>query len=309
MKSQKEIIIGSGLSSFVYFKNNIKKKIKILTNSDARVIKSKNFYEYDSIGGNSNIWGGYLNYKRHKQFLKNQNYKRFFKGKILFINKIFSDKSKYSNTYCVSNSKNKIFRIKKSFFNNQLISKRVESINIRKKNLKIIFDNGNSIKANKIVLCVGNLNLIKLMFASGWINSSDTISYDDGQCSYVLDLFNNNKSDYYIPMPINQILKKLIFNKSLSYKLIDKTFILQKFSNITKNHKISCEEVLKMKANKIRYFLSNHIANLRINNIPVRNFIKYKSKKIDIFCSGALKKYFPGPVIQDLIFDIVNRKK
>ena len=43
MKSQKEIIIGSGLSSFVYFKNNIKKKIKILTNSDARVIKAKTF--------------------------------------------------------------------------------------------------------------------------------------------------------------------------------------------------------------------------------------------------------------------------
>ena len=43
MKSQKEIIIGSGLSSFVYFKKNIKKKIKILTNSDARVIKAKTF--------------------------------------------------------------------------------------------------------------------------------------------------------------------------------------------------------------------------------------------------------------------------
>lgn len=309
MKSLKEIIIGSGLSSFIYFKNNIKNKVKILTNSDSEVIKSKNFYEYDSIGGNSNIWGGYLNYKRHKQFLKNHDYKNFFKKKTFFINKIFSDKSKYSNTYCVSNSKKKIFRIKESFFNNQLIAKRVKSINIEKNSLKILFNNNKSIKVNKIVLCVGNLNLIKLMFASGWIQEKDIISYDDGACNYVLDLFKKNESNYYIPMPINQIFKKLIFNKSLNYKLVDRTFILQKFSNITKNHKNSCEEILNMKTNKIRYFLSNHIVNLRINNTPVRNFIKRKSKKIDVFCTGALKRYFPGPVIQDLIFDIVNRKK
>ena len=63
-----------------------------------------------------------------------------------------------------------------------------------------------------------------------------------------------------------------------------------------------------MKNKKIRYFLSNHVANLRINNIPVRKFINQKSSKIKVFCSGTVKKYIAGPVIQDLIFDIVNNK-
>lgn len=309
MKTKKEIIVGSGISSFIYFKNNQRRKFKIYSSFDENIIKSENFYEYDSIGGNSNIWGGYLNYKKHKQFLKNQNYKRFFKKKIFFLNKIFGEKSKHSNTLCISNEKKEVFRVKKSFFNKQLISKKVESINVEKKYLEIILNKKKSIKVDKAVLCVGNLNLIKLMFASGWIKNEDIISYDDGRCNYVLDIFNNNKLNYYIPMPLSQILEKLIFNKSSNYKLVTKTLILQKFSNVSKKYKITCKKLLNMKTNKLRYFLSNHIANLRVNNIPVRNFIKLKTKKIDVFCSGALKKYFPGPVIQDLIFDIVNNNK
>ena len=115
-----------------------------------------------------------------------------------------------------------------------------------------------------------NLNLIKLMFASGWIKNEDIISYDDGTCNYVLDIFNNDKLNYYIPMPLSQILEKLIFNKSSNYKLVTKTLILQKFSNASKKYKITCKKLLNMKTNKLRYFLSNHIANLRVNNIPVR---------------------------------------
>ena len=43
-----------------------------------------------------------------------------------------------------------------------------------------------------------------------------------------------------------------------------------------------------------------------INNIPIRKFIKRKTNKIDIYCSGTVKKYLPGPVVQDLIFDILT---
>ena len=50
------------------------------------------------------------------------------------------------------------------------------------------------------------------------------------------------------------------------------------------------------------------ITNLRINNIPIRKFIHQKSKRIDVYCSGTVKKYLPGPIVQDLIFDIINNK-
>ena len=107
-------------------------------------------------------------------------------------------------------------------------------------------------------------------------------------------------------MPILYIFEKLITKKSKNYKLIKSSFILQKFSPSTQNVKILCGDLMKMQSFKLRFFLSNHIANLRINNIPIRNFIFQKSKKINIFCSGTVKKYIPGPVIQDLIFDIAK---
>ena len=63
-----------------------------------------------------------------------------------------------------------------------------------------------------------------------------------------------------------------------------------------------------MNKRKIRYFLSNHIVNIKINNIPIRKFVNQRSKKINVFCSGTLKKYLPGPIIQDLIFDIIKNR-
>ena len=303
----KKLIVGSGISSFIYFQSN-SKKLRVLTSTLNKVLKSNNFYEYDSIGGNSNIWGGYINYKRHRYFLKNYKYKNLFNKKLFFLSKIFIDKSKYTNTYCITNKKKETFRIKKSFFENKLIEKKIKRIDIKNKNINLITDDKKNILTNKLVLCIGNLNLLKLMYESNWLKSNDIISFDDSSCSYVMNFFNNFKSNYYIPMPLFKIVEKLIFKKSKSYKVTGETFILQKFSGSVKNYKLKCDDILKMKKNKLRYFLSNHIANLRVNNIPIRKFIKKKSKKIDVFCSGTVKKYLPGPIIQDLIFDILNNK-
>ena len=63
------LLVGSGISSFVYFKTS-KKKVKVFTSKGNTILKSKNFYENDTLGGNTNIWGGYINYKRHNLFLK-----------------------------------------------------------------------------------------------------------------------------------------------------------------------------------------------------------------------------------------------
>ena len=81
-------IIGSGISSLIYFKNT-KKKIKVFTDTDRKIIQNNNLYEYSGIGGNSNIWGGYINFNKHNKFLKNLNYKNFFKNNLLKVHSIF----------------------------------------------------------------------------------------------------------------------------------------------------------------------------------------------------------------------------
>ena len=71
------VIVGSGISSLI-FTRGLSKKYKVLSSKNNQTVKSKNFYEYDFIGGNSNIWGGYINFKRHKKFLKKKKIQKNF---------------------------------------------------------------------------------------------------------------------------------------------------------------------------------------------------------------------------------------
>ena len=295
------ILLGSGMSSLIYFSFK-KEKLKVVTDDNKKVLKSNNFYEYEALGGNSNIWGGYINFTRHKKFLENRNYSEIFKKKIFEIKKIFSDDSYFTNTYSLVDENQDIFRVKKKNFKNEILFTKIKKINIEKDIIELVSDN-KIYSTKKLTLCIGNLNLIKLLFKSKIINSNDIISFDDGNCTYVPNFLIDNKNDYYIPMPILYVFEKLIMKKSKNYKLIKSSLILQKFSSTSKSIEISCGDLMKMSSFKLRFFLSNHVANLRINNIPVREFILKKSKNINIFCSGTVKKYIPGPVIQDLIFD------
>ena len=300
----KNILLGAGMSSFVYF--NIKKgKPKVLTGDQKKILKSKNFYEFEGLGGNSNIWGGYINFSRHKRFLKNRNYKKLFEKRLFKIQNIFSENSHFSNTCNLVDKNDNIFRIKKENFKNKALLNKVRKINIKKNKIELVSDK-EIYSTETLTLCIGNLNLIKLLYNSEIIDSRDIISFEDGNCTYVPNLLIDKKKNYYIPMPLLYIFEKLFRRKSKNYRSVKSSLILQKFSSKTKNIEISCKELMKMKSYKLRFFLSNHIANLRINNEPVRKFISKKSKKINIFCSGTVNKYIPGPIIQDLIFDIAT---
>ena len=306
MLNIENLLIGSGISSLTYF-NSTKRKISVISNSEFKIVKNKNFYEYDSIGGNTNIWGGYINYKRHNEFLKFKYYKDFIKKKIFFIEKIFDDNSEFKNTRCIVDRNHEILRINKNSFNNKIKNYRVDKILIKKNYLEL-FTNKKNIITKKLTLCIGNLNLIKLLYNSELITDTDLISFDDGRCTYVINFLIDQTNNYYIPMPLKNIFEKLYLKKSESYQMLKSSIILQKFSKSYKKYNVECSDLLKLNDKKIRFFLSNHLTNLRINNTPIRNFIKKKTNKIDIFCSGTLKKYIPGPIVQDIIFDILKNK-
>ena len=64
--------MGSGLSALI---TDLRySKSTIFTNNENKVIRSKRFYEYQNLGGNSNIWGGYINFKRYRYLLNNQEF-------------------------------------------------------------------------------------------------------------------------------------------------------------------------------------------------------------------------------------------
>ncbi len=70
MKFLNYAIVGSGLCSFIA---SLKvKKSSVLTklsHEGSDVTKVLNFYEYNNPGGNTNIWGAYINLHRFKKFL------------------------------------------------------------------------------------------------------------------------------------------------------------------------------------------------------------------------------------------------
>ena len=298
-----DAIIGSGICSLIYFKNS-KNKLRVFYESCKKITSSENFYEYRTFGGNSNIWGGYINLERHKKFLKNTKYKRFFKKGLLKIVKIF-ESSSTNETYCLTDVYGNIFRVKKYLYGKNLIPKQIDKIELNRKNIQLV-SNEKKYIVNNLTLCLGNLGLISLLFKSNLIKPMDKISFEDGSVSYGANIFPYNSKYYYIPMPIKNIIQKLIYKKSNKYDFCKKTLFSQKFSKNNVKYSFYCKDLLKMRKRNIRYFLSHHIVNLRVNNIPIRNYILKKSKKIRVFCTGTIKKYQAGPIIQDLIADILN---
>ena len=127
MKVINHSIVGSGLSALI--KDHVNKNSTVFSNNDDKIIKSERFYEYLSIGGNTNIWGGYINYRKFSILLKNKKFYNFYKKQKIFkIRKIFKN-LKFDNTYYLSDFNNfDIFRVSKNKFLNPFIEKNIDKI-------------------------------------------------------------------------------------------------------------------------------------------------------------------------------------
>ena len=167
---------------------------------------------------------------------------------------------------------------------------------------------GKKIFSKKTSLCIGNLSLIQLLYNSNLINQNDKVQFQDGDCSYNINFQLNNKKYYYIPQTISEIIYKLKKNKKKSYlKTIDNSFFVQSFSYESRKYIFTVEELMKYNSLHIRYFLSNHIADLKINNLSINSFIHKFSKSINVYNSGIIKKYTAGPISQDIIFNAIMK--
>lgn len=305
MKLIKYAIIGSGISAFIasqkIFDSTVFTKLKKNT---LDVEKCINFYEYNNVGGNTNIWGGYINLTRLNYFFrKNKEFMNFFKkSNFISVNKI-SNKLNFKNIGYLKNKKNnQILRLNKRFFQ-KIINFRLIKIEI-KNNYINLFSKSEKISAKTINLCVGNLGLIRILFNSGIIKSDDVISFEDGEVRYFPNIFLNHKKYYYIPMSIKQIFEKL-FYKSFFYKPNenDNNLIVQGMRRKKNLLKFKVNELLNMKKNYHRGLTSNHIANLRINNIKINIYIKKISPNIKVNCSGIINNYIAGSISQDIIYN------
>lgn len=306
MKITNHSIIGSGLSSLIKFQ--IQPNSIVFSTNEKKNLKSLRFYENLGIGGNTNIWGGYINYKMYKFFLKNKKFDKFLKNQKIFrLRKLFSNQ-KFNSTYYISNYlDNKIFRINKKHFKNCLIKKKIKKLSIKNEIITMHTDK-KKIQTKNLSICVGNFSLLKLLYNSKLIKLEDKINFFDGDVNYGLNFLIDKKNSYYIPMTIFEIVEKLIKGKKTKYnKKINNTLFVQKFSKKYKKYSYRVENIFNPTKNFTRFFLSNHITNLSINNVPINEFIKKYSSKISIYNSGAIRNYLAGPISQNLIFNAVTK--
>ena len=109
-------------------------------------------------------------------------------------------------------------------------------------------------------------------------------------------------------MNIYEVLIKLFFNKVTKYKInTKKYFLLQKFSKQSIKFNFTVEDILNNQTKNIRYFLSHHITNLKINEISIDKFMLKVSNRISVYNSGKCKKYYGGPISQDIIFNSLEK--
>ena len=302
------LIVGSGLSAFICFLK--KPKSEVITNNfstqKTKIEKSYQFYECNNLGGNTNIWGGYIDIKKFKKLKKkNKNFSLFIDKNFFFkINPISTD-PKYKKIGLISEKKNnQIFRIKKFFFGNQIKKFNVEKI-IIKKNYLVLKNTNSQLFAKKINLCVGNLGLLKILHNSKIIQDNDIVTFSDGNLKYSFN-FNLDKKNYNVPMSPIKILKTLIFGKTLIHNKneILNNLVAQIYLNNSRIYKYKVSDIINNKrAIHLRFYISNHLTNLKINNVPIDTFVKKKTRKIIVNCSGKMKKYVVGPISQDIIYN------
>ena len=305
MSIANNIIIGSGISALVASIKN--KKTLVLTKiSNPRkkdILKSHNFYEYNNYGGNTNVWGAYINLnllnrlKRNKKFSTFINNNKFFSFKRITSNKEFIDVG-----YIQDIRTKKIFRINNKTFFKNIKNFELKKIIINKKFITI-YSNKLFYKTRKLNLCIGNLGVLKVLHKSNLIKNNDLITYDDGRVKYNFN-FNHKKNNYYIPMSIKQIFQKLFF-RSFFYKNSDNinNLFVQFFPKKYKNYTFKVIDLLNSNSDYHRGLISNHVTNLRINNQPINEYIKMTSSNITINCTGNIKKYIAGSISQNVIYN------
>lgn len=252
-KIYKNIIIGSGFSSFILNKF-LKKDFLVITTDDNLIKKSpkrkyltphlrlfyKKFTSYgvfkyllynstlhDTIihGGNSNFWGGICNVRNLKNNLK-------LLKKIIYFKKInINETGNYStNNYLFQmqerNRKgSSIFNCSKHFKNfvyGHLIDFKIENKNLI--SLNVQKNKINKFYCRNLILAVNTTQLIEILINSNFILDKDKISLNEHQfrtkVSLIPNLSNQKKSSLILSYSLSGIIKHALgkrknFNKYL----------------------------------------------------------------------------------------------
>ena len=231
--------------------------------------------------------------------------------------------SNNQNIYQIQNNKNNIFdvtpllkKIRNSFILKFYIKNKkilVQTIDFEKNKIK-------SIETNKLFICVGVIQLLDLLYRSGFLKKNDIIEMSEFKYKLKFNFINSKITDknsqiirYKFSRAIGHFLGIQKYSKFLRLLdfvpfCIDQHFMKQKI-----NYKLQMIDDNCL----ADYFFSNpktfghsiHYCNLRINKTPIDKFLKDINPNILGLGMAFVNQKSPGPISNDIIIDIIKKIK
>jgi len=309
-------------SNGIYLQNN-KTQIQKLTKSSYEPIGilrnkllSTKIKEWLGLGGNSNVWGGFVNTSKiPKSFLK-----KLKESEIQLID------LNQENGYNTSNSKFKQFIYKNEILNvNNLIKNYydgyVHKLAIKKNIIEIHIKNNDEtkvIKANKVILCLSTLQLIDLLYRSDVIKNNSKITLQEFlykikiRFGFISKEIKNTEAAL-IRFNFFQALLHLVgFQKKLKFTAIFNIvpiFIEQQFYEKVeiRAFKVKNKSLIELSKHKKIFGHSIHYCNLRINDENINSILKKINKNLYGLGMPFCKQKEPGPISNDIISDCLKK--
>ncbi len=275
------------------------------------------FHDRISFGGNTNIWGGFINIEKIPLTVI-----KMFSDNDISLTKLELKKNGYKTNNenirqlrnsdgQIINSKNLIRNIKNGFVDNLIFENNYILVNyFDLQNKKIT-----SQKFKKVLLALSFPQTIDLLFRSNIINKNIILELSEYEHKFVKTV--SNRTDQY---PKNDhCVIKYDFLRSLKHffgykKNVDNLkvnipfYVDQVFSNTTRKINLSLDLSNKVitTLDKIRFGDSIHYCNLSIDKININNYLKNISKNLIGISSPFVNQEAPGPISNDIILNFLR---
>ena len=292
-----------------YFSNKLKSK------GNFEYFKKKSFEIHDrlSFGGNTNIWGGFINIEG-----LSKNIIKIFKENHIKFENLDQIKNGYkSNINTIRqlrDEKNNILDSSRLIKN--ILPGLVHSFNIKKNYISIKYFDFKNLKysfleTKKLLIAISFPQLIDLLFRSGLLIDTANLILDDFEHDFKLtfssDLKNNNKSDYILKYDFLRASKHYLgYQNSIDSFFIkipiyiDQTFYNKKIKGKLKID-VENKKIIEENSTLNKFGSSIHYCNLKIDNLGINEYISNISKNIVGVSMPFVKQSRPGPISNDII--------
>ena len=325
-KKYNPVIITASQKSYTNFKMNHRKALDInklfSTKSESKgnfffnLKKNTKLHDRLSLGGNSNVWGGFININSLNKDSVDQ-----FKNIGISFHKLVQKQNGYlSNNNDIRqlrDSNNKI--LDTSNFLKNFITGFVETIEFKSNYIKINYFTNNrkleSLVASKLFLSISFPQLIDLLYRSDLITKNLNLLISEFDHKFIFNTSNlikkKSDSDLIIKYDLIRAFKHFFgYQKSLDkFSLKLPIYVDQKFSK----NKIFLKLSLNLKNRIInqktfeKFGHSIHYCNLHIDEININDYLSQFTSNLFGVSAPFINQKRPGPISNDIIENVWDK--